>query len=540
MNSRYDAIVVGGGHNGLVAAAYLARAGLKPVVLEARGNTGGAATTETPWGPEFKMTALSYVMSLMPPTILNDLKLAEYGYEVIPMGPTFIALPDGRYLLAEDDPQLDRDEVAKFSSKDADRLADYHAWIAGVADVLAPLLLSCPPSVGSRRPKDLMDQLRLAWGLRGLDVRGTADATRLFTMSIRDVLNEWFESPEVQGLMAINAIIGTWAGPDDAGTAYVMMHHTIGDVGDGHLGKWGYPVGGMGAVSDAIRSSAEAFGAEIRTNAPVERIRTKDGKVVGVALQDGTELDADVVVAATHPQITFLRHLDRNELPDDFVADLEHWRSRSGTVKVNVALSELPDFDAWPGPPDTQALSGSVELCHSIDHLQKSFEEARWGQASTLPFSDGVIPSTVDPSLCPEGTHVMSLFTQWVPQSWSSEPDHDELEAYADRVIDGYDALAPNFKKSVIHRQVIGPYEMENEYGLIGGNIFHGELSPDQLFHMRPAPGFADFTTPISGLYQCSSATHGGGGVTGIPALLCTRRILKDQRRKRLSRRGGR
>ncbi len=540
MSSTYDAIVVGGGHNGLVAAAYLARAGMKPVVLEARDNVGGAATTETPWGPEFKMTALSYVMSLMPPTILNDLKLAEHGYHVIPMGPTFIALPDGRYLLAEDDPELDRDEVAKFSSKDADRLGDYHAWIGGVADVLAPLLLSTPPSVGSRRPKDLMEQLRLAWGLRGLDVRGTADATRLFTMSIRDVLDEWFESPEVQGLMAINAIIGTWAGPDEAGTAYVMMHHTIGDVGDGHLGKWGYPIGGMGAVSDAIRSSAESFGAEIRTNAPVERIRTRNGRVVGVALADGTELEADIVVAATHPQITFLRHLDRNELPDDFVHDLEHWRSRSGTVKVNVALSELPDFDAWPGPPDQEKLSGSVELCHSIDHLQKAFEEARWGQASSLPFSDGVIPSTVDPSLCPEGTHVMSLFTQWVPQEWSSEPDHAELEAYADRVIDGYNDLAPNFKQSVIHRQVIGPYEMENEYGLIGGNIFHGELSPDQLFHMRPAPGYADFTTPIAGLYQCSSATHGGGGVTGIPGLLCTRRILKDHKRSRLLRRGER
>ena len=456
------------------------------------------------------------------------------------MGPTFIALPDGRYLLAEDDPELDRDEVAKFSSKDADRLGDYHAWIGGVADVLAPLLLSTPPSVGSRRPKDLMDQLRLAWGLRGLDVRGTADATRLFTMSIRDVLDEWFESPEVQGLMAINAVIGTWAGPDEAGTAYVMMHHTIGDVGDGHLGKWGYPIGGMGAVSDAIRASAESFGAEIRTNAPVERIRTRNGKVIGVALVDGTELDADIVVAATHPQITFLRHLDRSELPDDFVHDLEHWRSRSGTVKVNVALSELPDFDAWPGPPDQEKLSGSVELCHSIDHLQKAFEEARWGKASTLPFSDGVIPSTVDPSLCPEGTHVMSLFTQWVPQEWSSEPDHAELEAYADRVIDGYNDLAPNFKASVIHRQVIGPYEMENEYGLIGGNIFHGELSPDQLFHMRPAPGYADFTTPIAGLYQCSSATHGGGGVTGIPGLLCTRRILKDHKRSRLLRRGER
>jgi phytoene dehydrogenase-like protein len=531
--SGYEAIVVGGGHNGLVAAAYLARAGLRTVVLEARANTGGAATTETPWGPEFKMTALSYVMSLMPPTIQRELRLADHGYHVIPMGPTFIALPDGRYLLAEDDPELDHAEVAKFSSKDADRLADYHAWLGGVAEVLAPLLLSTPPRLGSRRPSDLIEQLRLAWGLRGLDVRGAADATRLFTMSIRDVLDEWFESPVVQGLMAINGVIGTWAGPDEAGTAYVMMHHTVGDVGDGHLGKWGYPIGGMGAVADAIRASAESFGAEIRTEAPVERIRTRHGRVVGVALDDGTELDAPIVVAATHPQITFLRHLDRNELPDDFVRDLENWRSRSGTVKVNVALDGLPDFASWPGPPSREALSGSVELCHDIDYLERGFEEARRGQASTRPFSDGVIPSTVDPSLCPEGTHVMSLFTQWVPHQWSEQPDPVELEAYADRVIEGYDELAPGFERQVIHRQVIGPYEMEHDYGLIGGNIFHGELSPDQLFHMRPAPGFADFTTPVDGLYQCSSATHGGGGVTGIPALLCSRRILKDQKRRR-------
>jgi phytoene dehydrogenase-like protein len=312
-----------------------------------------------------------------------------------------------------------------------------------------------------------------------------------------------------------------------------MMHHTIGDVGDGKLGSWGFPRGGMGAVTDAIRRSAESFGARVRVNAPVERILVRDGEVQGVALRDGTEFYAPTVVAATHPQITFLRQLDRRELPDDFVRDLEQWRSRSGTVKVNVALSELPDFIADPGNEPHERFTGSVELCHSIDYLSRAFHDAREGKASERPFSDGVIPSTVDPTLCPEGTHVMSLFTQWVPHTWSEEPHPAELEAYADRVIDGYTELAPNFKRAVIHRQVIGPYEMEHEYGLIGGNIFHGELTPEQLFHMRPAPGYADFTTPIGGLYQCSSATHGGGGVTGIPALLCTRRVLNDLRRSR-------
>ncbi|TKK80901.1 NAD(P)/FAD-dependent oxidoreductase [Herbidospora galbida] len=528
MKHAYDAIIVGGGHNGLVAAAYLARAGLSTLVAEARPVTGGAATTETPWGPEFKVTALSYVMSLMPPTILRDLRLKDHGYDVIPMGPSFVPFPDGRSLLTETgDPARDHAQLAAFSAKDAEAMPRYEAWLQGIGDVLSPLLMRTPPNVGSLRPKDLIDQLRLAWGLRGLRTRGTADAVRLFTMSVEDLLNEWFESPEVKGVMSINGVIGTWAGPAEPGTAYVMMHHTIGDVGDGRMGSWGYPIGGMGAVSDAIRRSAEAFGATVITEAPVRKILIKGGRVVGVALEDGREFTASTVVAATHPKTTFLTHVGRDHLPDDFARDIERWRSRSGVVKINLALSELPTF---PSSPEAD-LTGSVELCHSIEYVEQAFQDARSGVAARRPFSDSVIPSTVDRTLCPEGTHIMSMFTQWVPHTWNEEPRTEELDAYADRVIDGYDQLAPGFKASVIHRQVIGPHEMEHEYGLLGGNIFHGELSPDQLFHLRPAPGYADFTTPVKGLYQCSSATHGGGGVTGIAGYLATRRILNDRKR---------
>jgi phytoene dehydrogenase-like protein len=536
MVNAYDAIVIGGGHNGLVAGAYLAKAGARTVVLEARHKTGGAAATDSPWpeAPEFKVTTYSYVMSLMPNTIIRDLDLKRHGYKVFPMGPYFQAWPDGRSLmLFADDAKRNHDQVARFSKKDADAMPRWDAWLGELAKVMGPLLMTVPPALGSMKPVDLADQLQLAWKLRGLGPQKVGDLTRLMTMSITDLLDRWFESEEVKACLAVNGVIGTWGGPDEPGTAYVMAHHSIGDVGDGHLGNWGFAEGGMGAVADACRRSAEELGATVRTKAKVRHILVRDGRAEGVVLDDGEELRAPVLVTAVHPKITFLQQIDRKELPPEFVRDIESWKCRSGVVKINLALAELPNFTSMPGTNLQEHHTGSVELCLSTDYAETAFQEARSGVPATRPFVDGVIPTVFDKTLAPDGKHIFSMFTQWVPHEWSEAPFREELEAYADRVIDGYTELAPNLKDSILHRQVIGPYDMEQELGLIGGNIFHGELSVDQLFHMRPAPGYADFRTPVRGLYQASSACHSGGGVCGVPAYLAVKQILKDRKLKR-------
>ncbi len=533
MANVYDAIVIGGGHNGLVAGAYLARAGARTVVLEARDKAGGAADTSRPFSdhPEIGVTTYSYVMSLMPPTIINELNLKRHGYDVTPFGPYYQAFPDGRSIkVYADDAAKSHESISRFSKKDAETLPRWEEWLAGVADILGPLLLHVPPKVGSMALGDVLDTVRTAWKARKLGVRGVGDVTKLFSMSVTDLLDEWFESDAIKGMLAVNGVIGTWAGPDEPGTAYVMLHHSIGDVGDGHLGSWGFQQGGMGAVADSIRRASESFGCEVRTGAKVAKVLTRGGRFVGVALQGGEELRAPLGVTTIHPKIAFLDLIDRTELPPDFVWDIERWKTRSGVVKINVALSELPDFIADPGKEMQDHHTGSVELCFSPRYAEEAFQDAHIGRkAAERPFVDGVIPTTLDKQLAPEGVHIFSMFSQWVPDDWVQEPHRRELEAYADRIIDIYTELAPNFKSAVIDRQVIGPYDMEQELGLIGGNIFHGELSVDQLFHMRPAPGFADYRTPIRGLYHGSSATHAGGGVNGIPGWQAFRQAKKDR-----------
>jgi len=546
MAETYHAIVVGGGHNGLVAGAYFAKSGARTVVLEARSKVGGAVDTSAPFPnhPEINVSTYSYVMSLMPAFIIEELGLARHGYRVTPFGPYYQAFPDGRSItIYGDDPAKTYESVSRFSVRDAEALPAYEAWLTGVTDVIGPLLHEVPPNVGSMTLGDLLTQSKAAWTMRELGARGVADVTRLFTMSLSELLDRWFESEQVKTIMMVDGLIGQWSGPDEPGTAYVLLHHAIGGVGggDSHTVNWGFPHGGMGSVAGSMRDAARSFGCEIRTEARVARILVEGGRAVGVALDTGEELRAPIVVSCVHPKVAFLELVDRAELPEDFVFDIERWKSRSGVVKINVAMSELPNFTADPGSELAAHHTGSVELCLSREYAERAFQDAHLDhRAATHPFVDGAIPTTIDTELAPEGVHVFSMFSQWVPHEWHEEPHGEELDAYADRAIDGYTELAPNFRAAVIDRQVIGPYDMEQELGLIGGNIFHGELTVDQLFHMRPSPGYADYRTPIAGLYHGSSATHAGGGVNGVPGWQAFRAARADNRRRRPRARVGR
>jgi phytoene dehydrogenase-like protein len=526
-----DAVIIGGGHNGLVAAAYLARSGLATLVCERRDVVGGAAVSEHPFGPEYTVTSLSYVVSLLPPGLVNDLRLASHGYHVFPQGPYFAPRADGRALRLPYDPAARRDEIAKFSAADAAAYGSYEAYLEGMAAILGPMLTEIPPRLGSRRPQDLWRQSLLLRHLRKLDTRTAVDATRLLTGSAADLIERYFTSDALRGLLSVSGVIGCWAGPRSGGTAYVTLHHHIGGV-DGQAGAWGFPRGGMGGVTGALAAAARSFGAELRTGAEVARIRTSGGRVTGVTLASGEEVAAGTVVTTAHPQISFLKLLDPAVLPPEFVADIRAWQTRSGVVKINLALDRLPVFASHP-EFDPQVHGGTIVLSESLDDVENAFQEAVAGRPSSLPFADICIPSVFDDSLAPEGQHIMSMFTQWVPYGYADSPDPAALGAYADRVIARMETVAPGFTGSVLHRQVIGPHQMQQEYGLVGGNIFHGELSLGQMFHARPAAGYADLRTPVRGLYQAGSATHGGGGVTGIPGRNVVRQILADRRAAR-------
>jgi phytoene dehydrogenase-like protein len=496
---------------------------------------GGAAVSERPFGPDYLVTSLSYVVSLLPEDMVRDLRLREYGYRVHPQGPYFAPRQDGTHLSLPDDPARRRARIAAFAPADADAYERWEEWLSGLGRLVGPLLHRVPPRLGGKRPRDLLDQAALLPVLRRLDVRSAFDLTRLFTSSVADLVEDWFVSDAMRGLLSVSGVIGTWAGPRSPGTAFVMLHHHLDQSGSSAAG-WGFPRGGMGAVTGALAASARAFGAKILTDAPVARVEVRDGTATGVTLADGRSIAARAVITTAHPAVSFLRLLDRSALPADFVKDIEAWKSRSGTVKVNFAVDRLPVFTAHP-EPDPRIYGGTIVLAESLDEIEASFQEAVAGRAATHPFADVCIPSVVDETLAPPGHHVVSAFTQWVPHTWADTPDPTAQAAYADRLTQRLEQLAPGFTASIVDRQVLGPHEMQGTYGLVGGNIFHGELTPGQLFHCRPAAGYADLTTPIRGYYQAGSATHGGGGVTGIPGRNVVGRVLRYLRGTRPSRR---
>ncbi len=534
MPDPYDAIIVGGGHNGLAAAAYLGRAGLRTVVLEQRGVLGGAAVSQQPW-PGYTISTLSYVLSLMPPEVLGELELRRHGLHLYPLAADYyVPFPDGSHLLLTKDPQQAFAAIARFSRKDADAWPRFSALLARVARLVRPLLLMTPPAVGARSPEDLLELARFAWKLRGLDVTGTAEFVKVMTLSVAELLDEWFESPQVKAARCVSGAIGTYGGPYTPGTAYVLLHHYLGEV-DGQMAEWAFVRGGMGAVSAAIAADAREHGAEIKAGTRVVRILARDGRAEGVLCANGTELRAACVVSSAHPQLTFGELIEAAQLPESFRTAIARYKSRSGTVKINLALGEAPRFDGLSQEESALAARSFIQLCDSMEYLERAFDDAKYGRPSAAPYSDGVLPTMADDSLAPPGKHVMSCFTQYVPAAWSQASHAPELEAYADRVIDGYARFAPNLKSAIEQREVIGPYQMEQEYGLVGGNIMHGDLTLDQLFSWRPVAGYADYRTPLRGLYLCGAGTHPGGGVSGINARNASREIVKDWKRLKRS-----
>jgi phytoene dehydrogenase-like protein len=527
MPQHYDAIVIGGGHNGLVNAAYLAKAGKKVLVLERRHVLGGAAVTEE-IVPGFLFSVCSYVVSLLRPEIIRELDLPRHGLEILPLDGTFTPMPCGDYLWRVNDHARTQREIRRHSRVDAEAYDEFSKMMTPMCRFVKPILSMIPPDPTTLNPKDLQRLYFLGQRFRDLSSDERYTLIQLMTMSAADFLDQWFETDVLKATMSASGIIGTFLGIRSPGTAYVLLHHYMGEI-DGAFRSWGFSRGGTGAISNAIAAAGRELGVEIRTQASVERILVKNGRTTGVALKSGEEISARVVSSSVDPHLTFEKFLEPSELPADFLESVRRYKFRGSSGKVNLALDALPDFKSMPG--QGAHLRGAISISPSIEYMERAYDDAKYGRYSRKPYIDIVIPSLTDPSVAPPGKHVLSCFVQYAPYKLAQGNWDDQKEAFGDTVINTIAEHAPNIKKIIIGRQVLTPLDLEREFGLTQGNIFQGELSLEQLFFLRPVPGWAYYRTPIDNLYMCGSATHPGGGIMGAPGRIASQVILKDWRR---------
>ena len=524
MGQHYDVIVIGGGHNGLVNAAYLAKAGKKVVVLERRHVLGGAAVTEE-IVPGFLFSECSYVVSLLRPEIISELDLPRHGLEIIPLDGTFSPMPSGDYLWRVNDHAKSIRDIRRHSRLDAEAYDEFSKMMTPMCRFVKPMLSMIPPDPTTLNPKDLKQLHFLMQRFRELSSDERYTLVQLMTMSSADFLDQWFETDVLKATMSASGIIGTFLGIRSPGTAYVLLHHYMGEI-DGAFRSWGFSRGGTGAISNAIADAAREAGVEIRTKAPVGKILVKNGRACGVALQSGEELSANVVSSSVDPHLTFEKFLEPSELPGDFLEGVRRYKFRGSSGKVNLALDALPNFKCFPGPG--AHLRGAISISPSMEYMERAYDDAKYGHFSRRPYIDMVIPSLTDPSVAPPGKHVLSCFVQYAPYKLAQGTWDEQKETFGDNVINTIAEYAPNIKDIIVGRQVLTPLDLEREFGLTQGNIFQGELSLEQLFFLRPVAGWAYYRTPIRNLYMCGSATHPGGGIMGANGRIASQVILKE------------
>ena len=523
--NAWDAIIIGGGHNGLVTAAYLARAGKKTLVLERRHLIGGAAVSEEVF-PGFTFSVFSYVVSLLRPEIVRDLELPRHGLHILPLESTVTPLPNGDYLAGWGDADLTRREVARHSLRDAETMVEFGRLMHHMAMAVKPILGMIPPDPTSMAPSDLAGMLKLGGHMRSLGPENFHALYKLMTMSSADYLDEWYECDPLKATKSASGIIGTFLSPRSPGSAYVLLHHYMGEI-DGAFRAWGFAKGGTGSISNAIGSAARALGATIRTEASVAKVLVKAGRATGVVLDSGEEILAPLVVSGLDPRRTFLDLVDPTQLPDDLVTAVRRFKFRGSSGKVNLALSELPSFTSLPGVGPLHR--GAVSISPSMEYLERAYDDAKYGEFSKRPYMDIVFPSMLDPGMAPPGKHVMSVFVQYAPYHLNGGWTDAKREAFGDAVINTIAEHAPNLKAAILHRQVLTPLDIERMTGLSEGNIFAGELALQQLFFLRPAAAWSKYRTPIRGYYQCGAGTHPGGGIMGASGRLAALKILADQ-----------